>query len=486
MEELWLADARVPDDATLLEQLRAAVDLRQRDAFARALDAEFPGDLLEDAVLRQPAVSELAGNVDALFVVGDELFDYAFRPGQGLGNGLRDSAFAGPGKAPNLRRVHAGDFGGPDAHSCADCHSKGGPDGAGTATQQAFLRGDGARAERADKRNPPHVLGLGPVAALAREMTAELQRVREEVVTMAMAEGRRIEQPLRAAGVSFGDIAADADGTPDVQAVRGVDDDLVVRPFGWKGHQADLRSMVEESFRIHMGILSSNLQERVAAGEISGELFGDGPWDDLDNDGVSVELDSGMITTAVAYLAQLPVPLVRPPQSPLLLEAFAEGQALFEEIGCDHCHRPRMLLHEPLLVTRPVQPSAVGAPAVTIDVAHDGPSPKVAPVDLTEQAYEVELFSDLKRHEMGEDLATTVVQDGIARSVFLTRPLWGLAETAPYLHDGRAPSVHEAVVWHGGEAAEARDAYRALSPQEQGALRVFLLSLSRLPELRVP
>jgi CxxC motif-containing protein (DUF1111 family) len=70
--------------------------------------------------------------------------------------------------------------------------------------------------------------------------------------------------------------------------------------------------------------------------------------------------------------------------------------------------------------------------------------------------------------------------------VFLTRPLWGLAETAPYLHDGRAPTVHEAIVFHGGEAAVARDAYLALDDSGRASLRVFLMSLSRQPKLFLP
>ena len=96
------------------------------------------------------------------------------------------------------------------------------------------------------------------------------------------------------------------------------------------------------------------------------------------------------------------------------------------------------------------------------------------------------LFSDLKRHDMGAALATPAPQGAIPARVFLTRPLWGLAETAPYLHDGRAPTVHDAIVLHGGEAAKARDAYLALDEHARASVRVFLTSLSREPKLFVP
>ena len=61
-----------------------------------------------------------------------------------------------------------------------------------------------------------------------------------------------------------------------------------------------------------------------------------------------------------------------------------------------------------------------------------------------------------------------------------------LAETAPYLHDGRAPTVHEAIVLHGGEARNARDAYLALDEPARASVRVFLASLSREPKPFVP
>src|SRR5690606_6855420 len=89
---------------------------------------------------------------------------------------------AGPLPPPNLRRVQQGAFGGPDALGCADCHSLHGDDGAGTLTQNAYFRGDGDSTLVADSRNPPAVLGLGPVEALALEMTAELSAQRSAAI----------------------------------------------------------------------------------------------------------------------------------------------------------------------------------------------------------------------------------------------------------------------------------------------------------------
>src|SRR6185295_9523971 len=166
--ESWSAafatdDAAIPDDTVLREELAKAIDLRRRENFDRVLDARDPGELLEHATLAEPALDRHTLGIDALFVVGDELFGYLFRPENGWGSGRADRAAID--YTPRLRRVHQGLAGGPDAFGCFSCHSKGGPDGAGMQTQNAFLLGDGEHIGSADQRNAPHLLGLGPVEA---------------------------------------------------------------------------------------------------------------------------------------------------------------------------------------------------------------------------------------------------------------------------------------------------------------------------------
>jgi CxxC motif-containing protein (DUF1111 family) len=67
-----------------------------------------------------------------------------------------------------------------------------------------------------------------------------------------------------------------------------------------------------------------------------------------------------------------------------------------------------------------------------------------------------------------------------------TPPLWGLRDSAPYLHDGRAGTIDEAIRLHGGEAAASAQRYRQLTPREQSLLQSFLLSLAApdVPGLR--
>jgi CxxC motif-containing protein (DUF1111 family) len=243
--------------------------------------------------------------------------------------------------------------------------------------------------------------------------------------------------------------------------------------------------MIEESLHIHQGLLSNRVQLAVQDGAIDPAPYGKGAWYDVDEDGVSLEIDSGMLTTVVGYLAQLEVPVMRPPRDPGLLDAWAEGRTRFDEIGCNGCHVPTLELKDPNLDAR--EGADPGRTPFIMNVAKDGDGPKIEPRYASEKTpYLVHLFSDLKRHDMGDALATAAPQGTIPARHFLTRPLWGLAESAPYLHDGRAPTVHDAIVLHGGEAGAARDAYLALPEPGRAGVRVFLASLSRQPKLFAP
>jgi hypothetical protein len=89
----------------------------------------------------------------------------------------------------------------------------------------------------------------------------------------------------------------------------------------------------------------------------------------------------------------------------------------------------------------------------------------------------IEIFGDLKQHNMGSDLAEPIDETGSGAATFLTRNLWGVGSTAPYLHDGRATTLAEAILEHGGEAQAARDAFAGLPQVRQRALVAYLDNL---------
>ncbi len=290
----------------------------------------------------------------------------------------------------------------------------------------------------------------------------------------AIRTREKVEVPLGTHGVSFGSLTVYPDGRTDYRLVEGIDHDLVVKPFGWKGDIARLRDFITTASRIHFGIQAHEIALQHQT-DPEPELLGDGVWYDPDDDGVARELEEGTVTAGAVYLALLEAPTILPPNDAGLRARWSRGSTQFDELGCSSCHIRTLHIMDDRWYERP--PGASG-PGVELSVLRDGEKPHP-------NAF-VELFSDLKRHDMGPDLSDPVDHPlGIPRSHFLTRPLWGVAETGPFLHDGRATTLDEAIRWHGGEAIDSRDAYVALDPEAQRDLHIFLLSLTRAPRLRV-
>jgi CxxC motif-containing protein (DUF1111 family) len=146
--------------------------------------------------------------------------------------------------------------------------------------------------------------------------------------------------------------------------------------------------------------------------------------------------DLGDLIAFTRFLAP-PAPLL--PFSP---EA-RRGETRFDVLGCARCHVPEL-------------PSARGP---------------------------VRAYTDLLLHDLGPELADGLgfgvpqaasLAPPTAAGEFRTQPLWGVSLSAPFLHDGRAETLREALLLHAGEARAARDAFLALPAQEQAELLAFL------------
>lgn len=103
------------------------------------------------------------------------------------------------------------------------------------------------------------------------------------------------------------------------------------------------------------------------------------------------------------------------------------------------------------------------------------------------------IYSDLLLHDLGEDLGeigsygVTLPEPAVgemvsddrsaAREEWRTAPLWGLRDSAPYLHDGRAETLEQAIALHGGEAAATASRYFGLSSRERLQMQAFMKSL---------
>lgn len=394
--------------------------------------------------------------------VGRILFEHRFTYDDGLAAGVVTSPF---------RRVQSGRSGGPETFSCTSCHWRNGPAGGGGVADNAFLLGDGDRVSSSDPRNPPQLLGAGIVQALAEEMTADLAAQKQAAI--AAADGRVTAVELVSKGVSFGTIRVDAAGRVSTEELRGVDADLVIKPFGWKGTSPTLTTFIADAAALHFGIEST--------------------LGDRDADGVADELTTGQLTALAVYLASIDMPVMRPferpvdiadpagPTEPFLADEWAQGRVVFEQVGCAQCHLPKVVLANPTITIR----APTGGVGVTVDLSTQTEAPRLT-YDPAIGGYPVFLFSDLKRHNLGEDNASQHLQDGIGTRFYLTRPLWGVGDSAPYFYDGQAVTIEAAIERHGGEARGVRDAWNGLPLADKVALRVFLAALRREPRLVVP
>ncbi len=413
----------------------------------------------------------------AIREAGLRMFTTPFNKLDGYGDGPMDlNDTVSPGGRPTLQgngtllRVN-----GLDGQTCLECHSllsaatrppRLGIGGVGGSVTNAMIMPtaidpadlvdfDQAAGFNGRFVNPPFVFGSGGVELLGLEMTDDLQALRAQ----ALAHPGTVVA-LTTHGVSFGTIVADTGGHLDTSSVEGVDPDLVVKPFGRKGEFATVRDFDIGAMQFHFGMQPS---EAVGAGN------------DADGDGIADEIRPGDLSVLQVFEVTLERPQVVQGG-----DAARRGAEQFDRIGCASCHRPEIQTRGRALPLRyppdPVDHTTgvylrvdLTRPPVKFDANRDG-------------GITVPLFADLKRHDMGPALAETfALADARRNREFTTARLWGVADTAPYLHDGRATTLTDAILLHGGEAQAARDAFAALPEADRVDLIVFLRTL-RTPE----
>jgi CxxC motif-containing protein (DUF1111 family) len=161
-----------------------------------------------------------------------------------------------------------------------------------------------------------------------------------------------------------------------------------------------------------------------------------------------LEVDDPSLDLVTFYARNLGVPERRNIADPQVLM----GKEVFYTTGCQGCHTPKHVTHR--LDGQPEQSFQLIWP-----------------------------YTDLLLHDMGEGLADNRPEGRATGSEWKTPPLWGIGLTeqvsghTEYLHDGRARSLLEAILWHGGEAQSQRDAVAAMQTEDREALLAFLGSL---------
>ena len=219
--------------------------------------------------------------------------------------------------------------------------------------------------------------------------------------------------------------------------------------FGRKAQTVSIEGFIRGPLFNHLGVttdpLSDELKASLPVPSVAEERFAltqrglrtaqaaapAAPLTDMD--GVAdPEMSAADLFDLVSFAMLLAAPRIEP-----LTDTTRRGLKTFDAIGCAVCHAPRL-------------------------EGPRGPLP---------------IYSDLLLHDMGPALADGLEQGEATGSEFRTQPLWGLAPVGPFLHDGRAATIDDAIRMHGGEGQAAADRYVSLDVDAQADLQEFLKSL---------
>jgi len=302
----------------------------------------------------------------------------------------------------------------------------------------------------------PHVDWEEHAVAYADGETVHLRKPRLRIESLAFGPlpadamtSLRIAQPLHGLGLleavaeqTLRDIAT----AQRAQGLNGrlnvvrddVNDRMSVGRFGWKANQPSLRQQIAAASLADMG-LTSRLYRAQNCPPVQTLCAAQTPGNDPEL--VATDLDELEL-----WSRALAVPVPRDLDDPQV----RHGARLFEQAGCAQCHVPALRTADefpalPQLARRTIHP-----------------------------------YTDLLLHDMGEDLADGRPDFLAGGRDWRTPPLWGLGlsqtvnGSGALLHDGRARNAAEAILWHGGEAHAAREAFRAMSRSERDALLRFL------------
>lgn len=465
---------------------------------------------LEDGEEFTTSLIELIAHGKLLFDANWTVQEGAGRPGlKGTGAPLADPD--SPLHFPfNFNRISA-----PDANSCAGCHNLPRSGGGGDFVTNVFVLAqrfdfvtfdfeDGVPTRSGvdetgtpvlaqtvgNSRSTLGMFGSGFIEMLARQMTEDLQTIRDSIAPGGSAE-------LLTKGISFGTLARDGSGAWNTAEVEGLappslassgpanPPNLVIRPFHQAGAVISLREFSNNAMNHHHGIQSI-------------ERFGP---DDADGDGFSSNLTRADMTAMSAFQAQLAVPGRVIPRNPTIEAAVANGEQLFVDIGCASCHIPALpLTDQGWVFTEPnpfnppgnLQPG--NAPEFALDLTdHRLDQPRLKPDRKTDTVW-VPAFTDLKLHDITEGPDDPNCEPLHMQSPpgslgffsgnckFLTKKLWGAANEPPFFHHGLFTTMREAIEAHRGDALEAYLNWSALDDYGRDSVIEFLKTLQVLPQ----
>ena len=366
----------------------------------------------------------LSHNLNAQFLEGDDNFERAFTIEDGLGPIFNNVGCEGCHPGDGRGTSDLGFFRFSRGSDLVD--SEGGPQHQDKAISGVPLETIPAGVDRSF-RMPPPVFGVGLIEAIP------------EATILALAEEQSAD-----VGTENDDGIA---GRPNwvfadtyvSDAYVGGGSGQVLGRFSRKAQVSSLLQQVTEAYHEDIGITSDFKPEENPHPQAGSVAAGDQVPDP--------EISASTVLETVMY-----VRLLHPPARGEITAQVQQGDGLFSEIGCATCHVPILWTGANAIPQLDQQPAFI--------------------------------YSDLLLHDMGDALADNRPDGDATGTEWRTAPLWGTRLVGEflnggefYLHDGRARSLHDAIVLHGGEAQGSTDRYNSLGASEQEALIAFLKSL---------
>ena len=296
--------------------------------------------------------------------------------------------------------------------------------------------------ENAEKLRSPVYAFTGPKPALFSA------RIAPQLVGMGLLEA--IDESTILAFEDVNDSNGDGISGKAQISVDPVTGQKRLGRFGWKAGASSLKHQIAGALNTDMGVMTSVLPKPDC-----------GPMQTNCGNDKGPELSDDHLADLTKYISLLGIRARRDIADPDALR----GETVFGTIGCTSCHRSEM-------TTSKFHPFA----------------------ELRNQV--IHPYTDLLLHDMGPGLADNLGEREATGAEWRTTPLWGLGLSAcvtggvegefqhrtctphhDYLHDGRARSIEEAILWHGGEGLASKNAYAALPAADKATLLEFLGTL---------
>ena len=232
--------------------------------------------------------------------------------------------------------------------------------------------------------------------------------------------------------------------------------------FGWRGQTATLHDFVLGACANELGLEVPG--QRQPGDPLLGSSAAGGQVFAGSQEKKNLDLTDQQCRSLTEYVANLPAPTRARKLSLDLSRRVIQGEKAFTAIGCATCHTPNLGpakgLYSDLLLH---------------DMGAKLADPLTAVPELTEKT--APGFSSGFGYYGGESLPQIAKITTNIRQEWRTPPLWGLADSAPYLHDGRAMTIEQAILMHGGEGAASAKRYARLKATQKDLVHLFLTSL---------